>query len=103
MMLDAAVAVAAASDISLLLSWEIMGAWRAGRVCTMQSNSINMSGRMKEEKPSLPYPSPPSPLSSLYARNDGAQAQLCPVSLFPSTPLAEASLILKGVKCLLAE
>ena len=85
MMLDAAVAVAAASDISLLLSWEIMGAWRAGRVCTMQSNSINMSGRMKEEKPSLPYPSPPSsPLSSLYARNDGAQ--LCPVSL-SSPPL----------------
>lgn len=82
MMLDAAVAVAAASDISLLLSWEIMGAWRAGRVCTMQSNSINMSGRMKEEKPSLPYPS--SPLSSLHARNDGAQ--LCPVSL-SSPPL----------------
>ena len=34
MMLDAA--VAAASDISLLLSWEIMGAWRAGRVCSVQ-------------------------------------------------------------------
>ena len=30
MMLDAVVAVAAASDISLLLSWEIMGAWRVG-------------------------------------------------------------------------
>ena len=29
-MLDAVVAVAAASDISLLLSWEIMGAWRVG-------------------------------------------------------------------------
>ena len=77
MMLDAVVAAAAAaaaSDISPLLSRPGNNG-SVARGCTMQSNSINMSGRMKEEKPSLPYPSPLSLSPSLsLSCNEGARA-----------------------------
>ena len=73
MMLDAVVAAAAAaSDISPLLSRPGNNG-SVARGCTMQSNSINMSGRMKKEKPSLPYPSPLS-LSLSLSCNEGARA-----------------------------